>query len=93
LGTGRYGGGGTGDNGGGQLMMAMMLLLMMVVIVMLMAVGRRGGEAAGHVKGQVMMLAQKLKQNNAILGFGTIPSPIKKVVVALKHAASFLILR
>ncbi len=49
-------------------MMAMMLLLMMVVM-MLMAVGRRGGEAARHVKGQVMMLAQELEQNIAILGF------------------------
>jgi hypothetical protein len=92
LGTGRYGGG-TGDNGGGgQLMMAMMLLLLMVgVIVMLMGVGRRGCEAARHVKGQVMMLAQELEQNIAILGFGTMPTPIRKVV-ALKHAASFLIL-
>ncbi len=70
MGTGRCGGGGTGDNGGGgQLMMAMMLLLMMVVIVMLMGVGRRGCEAAGHVEGQVMVLAQELEQNIAILGF------------------------
>ncbi len=48
-------------------MMAMMLLLMVVVIVM-MVVGRRGGQAAGHVEGQVMVLAQELEQNIPILG-------------------------
>ncbi len=83
MGTGRNGGGGgTGDNGGGQLMMAMMLL--MVVVIEMMAVGRRGGEAAGHVEGQVMVLAQELEQNISILGFGTILTLIRKVpVVAL----------
>jgi len=46
-------------------MMTMMLLMMMIVMLM-MAVGRRGGEAAGHVKGQVMVLAQELEQNIAV---------------------------